>query len=217
MQALPLLPEDIDLIIFDLGGVLLNIDYSLTQKAFAALGIADISSLYAQAAQDLLFDKIETGAISPSEFRDGLRAYIEREVTDEQLDHAWNALILDLPTERLELLYALKQTHKVVLLSNTNEIHVKRFESNIESNQGLDYYRGAFHHIFYSSRIDCRKPEAAAFQHVLEAMSVSPEQSLFIDDSIQHVIQAKSMGLHAHHLELPAQDILQLFEPWGLD
>ena len=95
-------------IIFDLGGVILNIDYHKTIDAFTALGIADFDAMYSQAAQSNLFDDLETGRSTPQQFRDGIRQYLPEGTTDAQIDAAWNALLEDLPAERLRLLEACK-------------------------------------------------------------------------------------------------------------
>jgi len=188
-------------VLFDLGGVLLDIDYGLTQAAFKEIGVPDVHTLYSQAAQSDLFDEMERGRISPAQFRDGLRRLIGKKVMDEKLDHAWNALIQTLPAPRLEFVHQLKVEYTTALLSNTNEIHITCFENVIDETLGLERFRTAFHHLFYSSRIDARKPDKEAFTHVLSSIGVSAEEVLFIDDSEQHVVASRAMGIQAILLE----------------
>lgn len=202
--------SDIELVIFDLGGVILDIDYRLTQSAFANLGVQNVEQLYSKAAQGGLFDKMERGQISPDEFRNGIRAWLSHEVSDEQIDEAWNALIMQIPPARLEAIAKLRQSIRTCLLSNTNAIHISCFTQVIAA-QGLsDVYQSAFEQIYYSSEIGQRKPDAAAFEHVLQGMRVAPEKALFIDDSEQHILSARSLGMHAYHLQVGAEDVCEI-------
>ena len=110
-------------IIFDLGGVILDIDYNLTVKAFEKLGIPNFKAQYSKMSQSNLFDNIETGKINPEEFRNLIRVVAEKDVTDAEIDHAWNALILHLTQYRIEILKKLQNNYRLFLLSNTNKIH----------------------------------------------------------------------------------------------
>lgn len=199
--------SEIDLIIFDLGGVLLDIDYALTQEAFANLGIPDIGSLYSKAAQSDIFDRLETGAISPEEFREAIRDLVGKDLPDDSIDDAWNALIQRMPLHRLERVVELRTSHRTCLLSNTNNIHIPSFEGLIETQGMMEVYIQAFEQIFYSSKIGMRKPDPGAFNHVLDTMNVMPEKALFIDDSIQHIQAASKLGIQSYHLEVGSEDI----------
>ena len=110
-------------IIFDLGGVILNIDYHLSANAFKAIGAEDFYVLYSQAKQSDLFDRLEIGAIDAEDFRKEVREIFRAKWTKQEIDSAWNAMLLDLPSERLELLKELSNTRRIFLISNTNEIH----------------------------------------------------------------------------------------------
>jgi HAD superfamily hydrolase (TIGR01509 family) len=199
--------NEIELIIFDLGGVLLEIDYSLTQEAFAQLGISDVRTLYSKAAQSDIFDNLETGSISPDEFRTAIGTVIGRDIQDEEIDSAWNALIQRLPIRRLESVAQLRKSHRTCMLSNTNEIHIPCFEGLIREQGMMVEYQAAFEQIFYSSRIGIRKPDEEAFIHVLTEMDVKPERTLFFDDSMQHIESAAKLGIHSYHLEVGKEDI----------
>src|ERR1041384_5970782 len=110
-------------IIFDFGGVILNIDYKLTEQAFAKLGLKDFDRIYSQATQQELFDVFEKGLMTAEQFREGIRKHIDKPVSDPEIDRAWNSMLLDLPDERVRLLDKLRTKHRLFLLSNTNEIH----------------------------------------------------------------------------------------------
>jgi len=196
-------------IIFDLGGVILNIDYEQTANAFKKIGIKNFNDIYSQAKQGKVFDKLETGEITPEEFRE----YIKEIVPSLQLsdiDKSWNAMLLDLPVQRINLLKELKKKYRLFLLSNTNEIHIKCFRKIIESSYGENIFDSIFEHQYYSSDIGLRKPNADCFQYVLEKNGMEPSETLFIDDSIQHVEGARKLKINAYHL-IPGEDITALF------
>lgn len=197
-------------IIFDFGGVILNIDYTLTERAFAGLGLTDFHKIYSQATQKDLFDRLETGKISPAAFRAEIRKYIG-EATDAQIDKAWNAMLLDLPAERVALLDRLRATHRIFLLSNTNEIHYKAFTAYMKETFKRDIFSEVFEKAYVSHKIKMRKPDAEVFEFVLRENGLNKDETLFIDDSIQHIEGAKKVGLNALFLE-KGKTILDVFQ-----
>src|SRR4051812_47176498 len=112
-------------IIFDFGGVIINIDYNLVVKSFAMIGLPHFEAWFSQQGQRSLFDEYEKGKISSGDFRKTLKEHCIPGTTDDQIDAAWNAMTLDLPKERLALLMELKAKYRTFLLSNTNEIHMQ--------------------------------------------------------------------------------------------
>ncbi len=201
----------IDAIIFDFGGVILNLDYNRTIRAFEALGLIDFEQRYTQAKQEGVFDDMETGRISEDEFRDRLRALGPKGMSDEQIDHAWNAMLLDLPSTRPALLSELGQLKRTFLLSNTNVIHARQFETYIkDQHNGLEL-KSLFEAAYYSHEIGLRKPDPAIFLQLIRNHSLIPNRTLFIDDSIQHIEGAQTVGLQTLHLTAD-QTIESIFE-----
>lgn len=196
-------------IIFDFGGVILNIDYKLTERAFAELGLTDFAGIYSQATQKDLFDKLETGRITPAQFRAEIRKYIGK-ATDEQINNAWNAMLLDLPEERIILLDKLRKTHRIFLLSNTNEIHYASFMAYMKDKFKRDIFSEVFEKAYVSHDVKMRKPDAEIFELVVCENKLKKEETLFIDDSIQHIEGARKVGLNAIFLE-KGKTILDLF------
>ncbi|PWL32428.1 MAG: haloacid dehalogenase [Fluviicola sp. XM-24bin1] len=186
-------------IIFDFGGVIINIDYEATINAFKDLGISDFDALYSQAAQSDLFDAIETGRISPQHFINGILQLLPAGVTPNQVVHAWNAMILDIPKERIEFLQQLSQTHDIYLLSNTNSIHIDKAMREWNNKTQADI-NDVFKKVYLSHEMGMRKPDVEIFRHVCQEQGLDPSKTLFIDDSIQHIHGAREAGLHAHHL-----------------
>ncbi|MGV3636536.1 MAG: HAD family hydrolase [Flavobacteriales bacterium] len=205
-----------DTILLDLGGVLIDVDYHATARAFRALGHPDFERLYSKAQQDHLFDGFETGALSPPQFRDRIRQLFDPALSDAVIDANWNAMLGTIPAERIDLVKRLKQRYQVLLLSNTNAIHVPAFEAIIAREHGITDFKQLFHGAYYSCEIGLRKPEAPSFLHVLERHNADPSRTLFIDDSIQHVHGARHAGLHAEHLELAHEDVIGLTARLGL-
>ena len=123
-------------IIFDLGGVILNIDYNKTIKAFKNIGILNFDLLYSQALQNNIFDSIETGKITPKDFREYLKSKSTKAITDQQIDQAWNAMLLDLPLERIKLIRRLRDKYPIYLFSNTNKIQLDAFRQIIKNEHG---------------------------------------------------------------------------------
>ena len=176
------------------------------------MGVEDFEHSYSQLDQSDLFDKFETGEISSSAFRNGLRKAFNETISDEKLDNAWNAMLLDLPVERLKTLEKLHTEKRISLLSNTNEIHVQSFEAELYKAHGLANLTSHFDYVYYSCRMGMRKPESRIFEFVIKKQDYVPAQTLFIDDSLQHVEGARKVGLNAYHLRADkGETILDLF------
>lgn len=193
-------PSEYPNIIFDLGGVILNIDYGRTIDAFKQLGIKRFDEQYTQAAQTALFDDFERGQTGPHGFRRGIREQLGLTASDQEIDNAWNAMLLDLPAERLDLLSKLQAVKHTFLLSNTNRIHVECFERAINDAHGMAGLSSLFESVYYSCDVGMRKPEERIYQMVVKRHGLDLSDTLFIDDSIQHVEGARRAGLHAYHL-----------------
>ena len=200
-------------IIFDLGGVLLNLDYDKTEKEFEKLGVKDFNSIYNQFGQSNLFDDYETGKISSQKFRDSLKMHLPNNVTDQQINAAWNAMLLELPNERIKLLFELKIHFNIYLYSNTNEIHIKHFRSYLDDKFGTGLFDSIFINHYYSNEFGMRKPNPKAFTKLIEIEGLNPVETFFVDDSPQHVKGAKDAGLNAYHLKVKeGETVLDLFK-----
>lgn len=194
-----MIPDTIEAIIFDLGGVIIDIDYQKTIHAFEKLGMTDFHTVYSQAAQSNLFDDFETGQISAQRFINSLLPHLSLGTSPNKAVQAWNAMILDVPAEKLALLNWLKQKYPLYLLSNTNELHVpvvRRSWANT-TNESMESF---FNKIYFSHELHLRKPHQEIFKFVCEDQNLNPETTLFIDDSIQHIEGATKFGLQTFHV-----------------
>jgi len=206
-----ILPQSYQAIIFDLGGVLLNIDYQSSKLAFEALGVDDFDLHFSQLSQSHLFDRFETGKISAANFRDEIKKESQIECSDMQIDDAWNAMLLDFPIHRIELLEELARNVPLYLFSNTNEIHISIFKERLKRLGLKKRFESAFKHLYYSYELGLRKPHPEGFNYILTENKLTPSKTLFIDDSPQHIEGAKKTGLQSYLLP-PDQDILSLFK-----
>ena|ERR1051326_6961410 len=197
-------------IIFDLGGVILNINYSLCEKEFSKFGVHDFKNIYSQKDQLDLFDDFEIGKISAREFRERLKKLIPQKISDRQFDDAWNAMLLDLPKERIKLLEQLKTKYRTFLLSNTNEIHIKCISEYLYLAYGFNNFNNLFEKVYFSYEVGMRKPNADIFKLVLEENKLKKDETLFIDDSIQHIETGNKIGIKTLFLE-KGKTILEIF------
>lgn len=193
--------KNIQHIIFDLGGVLLNIDYLLTEQAFVQLGVHDFAARYSQLQQTPLFDDFEKGSITKETFIDAIKSMISQPVSEAQITAAWNAMLLEFPLRRLQILQQLQLHYNLFLLSNTNEIHEAKFNELLKQQTGFPGPGVFFDKVYYSHRIGMRKPDKAVFEFILQQNNLDTAQTLFIDDSPQHIEAAKALGIQTIWLQ----------------
>ncbi|MDP1800871.1 MAG: HAD family phosphatase [Bacteroidota bacterium] len=184
-------------IIFDLGGVIINLDTTKTIAEFNKLSYMPFEAIYTQAGQNSLFDDFDKGHISTEEFFDELRKELRYTGPDIDLLKAWNAMLLDVPEKRLDTLVTMKQNYNTFLLSNTCEPHIAAFEHDLYLKHGVKNFNDYFDEVYYSCRMGMRKPNKEIFEFVLETNNLKPEETVFIDDSIQHVKGAGECGISA--------------------
>lgn len=189
--------ENIKNIIFDYGNVIFEINFKRTQAALSQLGIADIEAFFAHKAHNSLFDDFEVAGISPAEFRDGIRDVANQtELTDQQIDDAWNSLLIGVSANNHEVLLEMKNNYRTFLLSNNNEIHYQWIIDYLKKNFGIANYDGFFEKAYFSQQMKLRKPNVNIFEQVIKENNLSPSETLFIDDSPQHIEGARKAGLH---------------------
>lgn len=198
-------------IIFDLGGVILNIDFKLMHAAFERLGVKDFASVYALSRQDKIIDHFETGQITVDQFRQHMKTLFNLSISDEEFDNAWNAMLLDLPKQKADFIQQLREKHhlNIFLLSNTNEIHLMKIKK-----QHGQLFQTCFHKEYYSNEVGNNKPNPEIFLQVLNENDLLAEETLFLDDTLQHVEAARNLGLHAELItkDFTIFDILKMLK-----
>ena len=198
-------------IIFDLGGVIINIDYSLLIEAFSKIGLPHFEAYFSQKEQKKLFDLYEKGMISSQDFREELKKQCKPGTSDADIDAAWNAMLLDLPKKRLDLLLNIKNTYRTFLLSNTNEIHMVFINNYLQKMFQIKNLEKHFEKVYLSYEVKMRKPDAEIFELILNQNNLLKEETLFIDDSLQHVDSARSFGLSTILLDVKKESVIDLF------
>ena len=214
----------IKVIIFDFGGVLINLNRQAAVDKLVELGVHDADSLLNNYVQSGLFLDLESGVVTPDEFRNKLRAdYDLQHVTDAQIEEAFLAFLLDVPEHKLQLLRRLKSSARnasgervrIVMLSNTNGIH---FPYCIKKHFEYDGYKMSnyFDALYLSYKMKASKPDKEIFLKLLEAEKVKPHESLFLDDGPRNIEAAEQLGFQTH-LVLANDDLCQIIENYGIN
>ena len=186
-------------ILFDLGGVLLDLDFLAPVTAFRKLGLADDQPDYRNAISDPVFLGFEQGNISPEAFRDRIREILGNpNLTDAEIDTAWCSMLGSVPAEKTELLKKLAPRYRLFLYSNTNVIHIGYFKRRFEIEHGLPF-EPLFEKTFYSHEIHDRKPRASGFEKVVAQACIHPGETLFVDDIVQNIDAAREFGFQVYH------------------
>lgn len=186
-------------IILDLGGVVLDIDYNLTLKAFEKHGLT-LNDHSTFTGSNELFNQFECGLIKPDTFRQEFNQLYEVNFSTQEFDYAWNALLLSWDSERLNLIEQLKRNYRVYLLSNTNIIHFNHYNRLLVEETGKEL-KDYFHKVYLSFEMGIRKPQVEIFSRVLSENGLTPSETLFVDDSYEHVRAAQKLGIQTIHLE----------------
>jgi glucose-1-phosphatase len=182
-------------IIFDLGGVLLNIDFNKTKKAFEKLGVKDFDSFYTKETANPIFESLETGHISNDDFYAALQQHCRPGSSLEQIEQAWNEILLGFRKESIAHLILLKEKYNLYLLSNTNSIHHTAFIKMFEREIGGLPLDGYFTKAWYSHQIQKRKPYPETYLYVINEAGIKAGETLFIDDAVANIEGAAMAGL----------------------
>ena len=188
-------------IIFDLGGVIYDIDYNKTINAFKNLGIKNFEQIIDKAGQQNFFNDFETGKLSKSEFFTKINSLVQDPLTDFQITSAWNSMLLNFMPDAIDCLDKISSRYRLFLLSNTNEIHID-FILHQVGQKYFSFFCKKFEKVYLSYEIGKRKPHSYVFEDVIKENFLKKNETLFIDDSIQHINGATSAGLKAHHLNI---------------
>ena len=202
--------KNIKNIVFDLGGVLVDLDFKAAINGLQEAGFANVKEQLIAFDRGGIFQKFELGEMTADEFRTAIRENSTVTLTDEEVDNLWNLMLLEIPREKLELILELRSKYMVYLLSNTNAIHWDYVCKNAFNYRGFrmeDY----FEETFLSFEMHLAKPDKAIFEKVLSEANLLPEETLFIDDSEANCKAAEEVGIHAHHYHI-GDDLSKIFE-----
>ncbi len=189
-------------IIFDLGAVLIDIDYKKTEAAFINLGYTNFNEMYNQYESNNLFELLEMGKISNEDFYKKIIG--DKNLTETDIEKAWNAILLQWRKNSIKHLSFSREQYNLYLLSNTNAIHQKAFFASLKEETGIDNFNTYFTKTYYSHKVHLRKPNQNIFNFVAKDANITPEQTLFIDDSYNNIETARQLGFKTHLL-LPTE------------
>jgi len=187
-------------IIFDLGGVLLNLDFKRTYEALQKLGINNPEEIIRLGKGSVILKDQESGAITDEEFIQSLKKLAAASVENSDIVDAWNRLLLDFPKGRIEWLTELKKKYRLFLFSNTNGIHLAHFRKIYSDAYDNAVFDDLFEKAYYSHVAGISKPDLKAYELVIRENDLIPAETLFVDDSLPNVEAARQAGLQAFHV-----------------
>ena len=195
--------KNIKTIIFDFGGVILDIDPQITINEFQKMGFKDIAKTNSKELIEDIIRKFARSIYTPEVFRKRLRAFLELDVSDQKLDDAWNALIYDIPAERIEILEQVKKNYQMLLLSNSNEIHYDLYVRDLQLRFGYREFDELFNKAYFSFDVHLSKPDPEVYEFIINQHDLKPSQTLFIDDNEENIAAASKLGLKTYLLAKP--------------
>ncbi|MBI4649564.1 MAG: HAD family phosphatase [Bacteroidia bacterium] len=188
-------------IIFDFGGVIIDLDMERSFCAFKALGVPGFEIIKNQMSNRKLIISLEKGEITPEVFRNELRKLAGKQIPDNALNKAWNALLLDIPHERIALLEKLKKKYRIFLMSNSNKIHYDYYVSRLKEVHGYAHFEEIFEKAYFSFNTGLYKPDIKFYDLLVSEQNLIPFETLFIDDTLQNTESANKAGLNGYHLK----------------
>ena len=194
----------IDAIIFDFGDVFINLNRKLTEESFKKLGLDSWTN-----DLEALNFQFEIGAITENDFLEGIQYKIPNSTVNE-IKAAWNTVLADFPSYRLDFLKKLSKQYRLFLLSNTDAIHIANFEHNIGKAYYEEFY-SCFEKVYFSFELGMRKPDAAIYNHVLIEQQLKPENTLFVDDKKENTVAAAALGIKVWQLHVGQEDVIDLY------
>lgn len=178
-------------IIFDLGGVIVNLDQDRTIRSFKRLNI-DLDEVNEKLP---ILKEYELGKVNTETFVQTIKAELKGNASDVEISNAWNNMILNVPIDRIEILKQLRKEYKIFILSNTNELHIQEFKKIFEKDHPDEIWENLFDKIYYSHQINLRKPHLEAWQIILDENNLKPEETIFIDDTRMNFKAAETIGI----------------------
>jgi glucose-1-phosphatase len=190
---------NIDTIIFDLGGVILDISPKETERRFEELGITVTHEMFHITPEKNPFTQLEQGTISHEQFYNGVRENFKTDLSDEEIRYAWDGMLHNWTPERIDLILELKKEYKILLLSNTNGIHYETYTTSFQEQFGSPF-EDLFHECYVSHEMGCRKPNLDIYEQLIKKSGITPECALFIDDTFLNIEGCEAAGIRGYHL-----------------
>jgi glucose-1-phosphatase len=202
-------------IIFDFGGVICDLDIPRTEKKFEEFGPVKPSKLNSSEDHSqefkLLVEALETGSISPRQFRDVIKDHYITPPSDQAIDETWNAMLRYIPEKRISLLENIRSHYRIFLLSNSNKIHHENYLRDFQQHTQYQNFNELFEKAYFSFEIGLKKPGKEIYEFVLSDSGLNPSESLFVDDTVENIQGAELAGINGYFLE-KGKEISELFQ-----
>ena len=196
--------QNIQTLIFDLGGVIINLK---TEQEWLE---EDLLPNFQPERLQLLqqqqyFQLFETGNVSVPDFTQQLKEIaVNKNITEDEVVHHWNGILKDIPKHRVDVLKQLSKKYKLILLSNTNHIHMDFIRNYMVAEFGEDILQENFHTCYYSQEIGLRKPHKEIYEFVLQQQGITASESLFLDDKPENLSEPEKLGIHTFLVDFNA-------------
>jgi len=194
-------------VIFDFGNVIINIEFQRIYQTFAKFTSKPVSYIEKRITEDQIFRRYESGQFTDEEFRDVIRQTLGFPLSDHEVDTAWNAILLDIPTDRIDLIHNIRQKYPVYLLSNTNNIHITASNNYLKKTHGIRSLNELFDKLYLSYEMGLWKPDAEIYREVLRTNKLQPNEVIFFDDNLHNIESAKALGMQTILVEPPTSII----------
>jgi epoxide hydrolase-like predicted phosphatase len=186
-------------LLFDLGGVILDLSFANTFGAFAKESKIETEQVERDFNSVSFFKEFETGKVAEPEFRMYINQLLQTNLSDTVIDNAWNAMLETLPVNRLKVLDSLKKSHTLILFSNTNSIHLRKFTNIVNSSSDKPFEK-YFDAAYYSHLVGMRKPDLETYQWICKQHNLQAETILFFDDNLANLQGAQTVGINTYHV-----------------
>lgn len=194
---------NIDFLIFDLGNVIIDINY---QKSLQLISSEVADHLQGKVENFYLTEfhkQYEKGLIDSAGFREAIRSYFEQNWDDQKIDHLWNSLLVNIPSERITLINSLRGKYNLGVLSNTNEIHIMGLNEILMRDHQIKNLEQIFDRVFLSHEMGLAKPSKEIYEKMVVDLNTSPDKIVFFDDLEANVKGAAAIGINAIHVTGP--------------
>lgn len=188
-------------LVFDFGGVIINLDLPTCIQNLKELGVDNVEQYLSNFGQKEFFLQFEKGQIGIPEFRTEIRKLAGVKLTDDQIDSAWCSFLTDIPAEKLALLSELKKKYRMLLLSNTNPLHIEVSAAGEFAKAGKTI-QDFFDKCYFSYEMGMAKPDKEIFEAVLSDAGVKPEECLFLDDGPKNIDMADKLGIQTYLVDV---------------
>jgi len=193
-------------IIFDLGGVLMDIDPQKTANKFAELSGTSPVDIIEIHNSNNFFKEYEKGLICDQSFRDHIRSFLKVDLSDDTIDEVWGEMLSGFQKTKIELLNYAKTRYRIFLLSNTNNIHRIKFEKIFNELTQTNIH-DFFENVHYSFEMHTRKPEPDIFNQVIMENELRVDETILIDDSLPNIETAEKLGMKTCHVQINQPNI----------